>query len=137
MNDEELNRALALFRESGRAWSEHWMNRPGMPRKPSAPPRRLRWAVLVAATVILGTALQQPAPRSVAPQPFVAIPFVAPPAPYERMAVARVAVPVAALVAAGFDMPGMEPGGTVQADVWMGQDGRAYAIRLPGRSIDR
>ena len=138
MNDDELNRALALFRESGRAWSEHWMNQPGMRTKRAAPPQRLRWAVLVAATLIPAAILLQPTPRTVAPaQPFVPIPFVAPPAPYERTSVARMEVPVAALVAAGFDVPALEPGSSVQADVLIGQDGRAHAIRLLARSNHR
>ena len=138
MNDDELNRALALFRESGRAWSEHWMNRPAMRTKRTAPSPRLRWAVLVAATVIPAAILLQPTPRTVAPaQPFVPIPFVAPLAPYERIAVTRMEVPVAALAAAGFDIPALEPGSSVQADILIGQDGRAHAIRLLRRSNDR
>ena len=39
-------------------------------------------------------------------------------------------LPVAALIAAGFDVRAVDPGATVQADVLTGQDGRAHAIRL-------
>jgi hypothetical protein len=39
-------------------------------------------------------------------------------------------VPVAALMAAGFEVHGAEPGGTVSADVLVGQDGRMHAVRL-------
>ncbi len=62
--------------------------------------------------------------------PFVEIPFVAPLAPYERAEVQRMDVPVAALVAAGFEVHVPDTAGTVQADVLVGQDGRAHAIRL-------
>ena len=62
--------------------------------------------------------------------PFMEIPFVAPLAPYERATVERQDVPVAALIAAGFDVHVSDATGTVKADVLVGQDGRPHAIRL-------
>jgi hypothetical protein len=65
-----------------------------------------------------------------AEQPFVEIPYVAPLAPYERASVVRMDVSVDALVASGFQLQGQRPGNSVMADVLVGQDGRAHAIRL-------
>jgi len=134
MNDEELNRALGLFRESGRAWSEHWM---ATAAPAPAPVGRVRWAGALAAVAAIGMilAVRPPAPAA-NEQPFVPIPYVMPPAPYERVAITRVELPVAALVAAGFDMASADPGATVQAEVLTGQDGRAHAIRLLRRSAN-
>jgi hypothetical protein len=39
-------------------------------------------------------------------------------------------VPMAALTAAGFGINAVDPGATVQADVLVGEDGRARAFRL-------
>lgn len=63
-------------------------------------------------------------------QPFVPIPYLAPPAPYERIEVVRMELPVAALIAAGLTVRTTDPGGRVEADVLVGQDGRARAVRL-------
>jgi hypothetical protein len=137
MTDEELARALKLFRESGTAWSEHWMTAPAAAVRA---PRRSGWYVAMAAAAVAAIAailaMRSPAPKQqvAAQQPFVQIPFVAPPAPYERVEIAPRDVPVAELIAAGFDMPAADPGATVRAEVLLGQDGRAHAIRLMGRS---
>jgi len=97
-------------------------------------------AASLAAAVFLarGPASGPPARAALAPSveipsveiPFVEIPFVAPLAPYERAEVERMDVPVAALVAAGFEVHVVDTAGTVKADVLVGQDGRAHAIRL-------
>jgi hypothetical protein len=63
-------------------------------------------------------------------RPFVQIPYVAPLAPYERVAVRRMEVPVTALIAAGFEMRARDLGAAIPADVLVGQDGRALALRL-------
>jgi hypothetical protein len=63
-------------------------------------------------------------------QPFIRIPYVTQPAPYERVEVVRMELPVTALIAAGFPMRSTEPGARVEADVMVGQDGRARAVRL-------
>jgi hypothetical protein len=39
-------------------------------------------------------------------------------------------VPVSALIAAGLQVPAVDPGMQVVADVVVGQDGRARALRL-------
>jgi hypothetical protein len=67
--------------------------------------------------------------------PFTAIPYVAPPAPYERTQVMRMDVPLAALMAAGVEVHEAHSGGSVPADVLVGQDGRPLAIRLVKNSI--
>ena len=61
------------------------------------------------------------------------IPYTAPPAPYERTQVMRMAVPVAALIAAGFEVHVADAGAAVPAEVLVGQDGRALAIRFERR----
>lgn len=135
MTDKEFNRTLQLFRESGRSWSEHWMDQPWKVR-PAYGPSLLHWIAPVLATAAAALFLILPAPQHRAPErPFVPIRFVEPPAPYERVAVERMTVPVAALVAAGFDLPGGDPSGSVDADVLIGQDGRAHAIRLRERTL--
>lgn len=63
-------------------------------------------------------------------RPFVAIPYVTPLAPYERTQVVRMEVPVAALIAAGLPMSTADVGAHAEADVVVGQDGRARAVRL-------
>jgi hypothetical protein len=71
------------------------------------------------------------APATVPPETaFVPIPYVAPLAPYERADILRVDLPVAALIAAGLRVPTAPPEATAQADVLVGQDGRAHAIRV-------
>ncbi|HEY3836735.1 MAG TPA: hypothetical protein VGL72_09190 [Bryobacteraceae bacterium] len=60
---------------------------------------------------------------------FIAIPYTIPPAPYERTSVVRMDVEVAALTAAGFQIPAVQAGATIPADVLLAQDGRAVAIR--------
>jgi len=132
--DEQLDRALALFRASGRAWSEHWMAAPAPP-----PPRRsrLRAAAAFAAAAAMGALMLLRAPDPIVPAaapPFIPIPFVAPPAPYERLAITSMDLPVAALIAAGFDLRAADPAATIRADVLIGQDGRAHAIRILARS---
>lgn len=63
-------------------------------------------------------------------QPFVPIPYVTPLGAYERAEIVRVEVPVAALIAAGFSMRTTDPGARAEAEVMVGQDGRARAVRL-------
>jgi hypothetical protein len=96
------------------------------------------WAYALAASVLVcAVMLLRPAPPPYVARPperhespFLEIPYVAPLAPYERAAVTRMDVPVAALIAAGFEVHVADVGSTVKADVLFGQDGRAHAIRL-------
>jgi hypothetical protein len=125
---ERLAETFALFRESGERWSEHWYGRDVVRRRGGS--RRLAIAGALAALLVGALLLQRPAPVTRADAPFLEIPYTAPLAPYERASVMRMDVPVAALIAAGFEVHGPEPGGTVRADVLVGQDGRARAFRL-------
>ena len=73
-------------------------------------------------------------------QPFIAIPYTEPIAPYERASVMRMDLPAAAVMAAGLPLETQDAGERVQADVLVGEDGRARAIRLlyvSNASIDR
>jgi len=63
-------------------------------------------------------------------QPFVPIPYVTQLGAYERAEIVRMEVPVAALIAAGLPMRTTDPGARAEADVVVGQDGRARAVRL-------
>ena len=63
-------------------------------------------------------------------QTFIEIPYVLPPAPYERTEIMRMDIPVASLIAAGFDVHADDVSGLIRADVLVGQDGRAFAIRF-------
>jgi len=99
-------------------------------------PMGWRWALAAAlaasCTIAVAVSLMRhptPAPRA-AERPFLEIPYTAPLAPYERTRIVRMDVPVAALIAAGFEVHAPDTGGALQADVLFGQDGRAHAIRL-------
>ena len=106
-----------------------------------ATPRRFRWwlpatAALAAALAIATVVTHRPAPSPrIASEPFIEIPYIAPLAPYERTSIVRMDVPVAALIAAGFDMYATDTGAAVKADILFGQDGRAHAIRLVSNSF--
>jgi hypothetical protein len=95
-------------------------------------PRARAWgfglaAVLAAAVLVLSIPKPKPAGAG---QPFSPLPYAAPAAPYEQLEVRRQSVPVAALIAAGFDVHLADSGGLVTADVLVGQDGRPLAVRL-------
>jgi hypothetical protein len=63
-------------------------------------------------------------------QPFVPIPYTVPLSPGENATVVRMDVSVAELLAAGFRLPASDAAGMAPADVMVGEDGRALAIRL-------
>lgn len=96
--------------------------------------RRSRWMV-TAAAVAAGIAIAWnssplPEPPSQASEaPFIALPYVVQPAQYEQTEVVRMAVPAAELMAAGFALQA-DPGSQIVADVLIGQDRRARAVRL-------
>ena len=71
-----------------------------------------------------------PRPVNQESQPFLPIPYTVPLAPEERATVVNMQVPVAALIAAGFEVATADPGAVVDADVLVSQDGRARAIRF-------
>jgi hypothetical protein len=96
-------------------------------------PVQWRWAAAVALAAMLTLAValvrRPPSPPSAADRPFLEIPYTAPLAPYERTRIVRMQVPVAALIAAGFEVHAVDTGGALEAEVLFGQDGRAHAIR--------
>ena len=109
------------------------------------------WAIAVtsAALLVIGALLigvPEPAvrpPAAAAPllgfdrdgeAPFVPIPFVAPLDSYETGTVVRVNVRVAQLIGSGFAIPLADPAAIVVADVLVGDDGRAHAVRLVSAS---
>jgi len=156
---DRLEAAFSLFRESGICWSDRCYAASSAgrlaagitPPRSSAnvaglPARRLLpWACAVATSMLVGALLLRPVPvppETAAPspdrrseEPFLEIPYVAPLAPYERTSLVRMDVPVAALIAAGFEVHVADASASVRADVLFGQDGRAHAIRLVPDSI--
>jgi len=86
--------------------------------------------------------MAQPRPRkrAAAPgpspveQPFVAIPYTVPLAPEENATVVRMTITPSAMAVAGFPLPAIDPGSGTQADVLVGEDGRARAIRIVASS---
>jgi hypothetical protein len=100
---------------------------------------RRQWAlaavVVAASALIAWTAGRRPPAPEVqmaaqsAEPPFTALPYVIQPAAYERTEVIRMTVPVSELIAAGFAME-TDLGLEVEADVLLGQDRRARAVRL-------
>jgi len=86
----------------------------------------------LAASLLAGAILLSPPPKPAAPvesQAFYPIPYTSPIEPFERIMVVQKQVPVTELIAAGFRIPAADPGGTMQADVMISQDGRPRAIR--------
>ncbi len=96
--------------------------------------RRSRW-ILGAAAVAAGVVIAWSGARAPQVEPvqteqvFTALPYVVQPAVYERTEVLRMTVPVAELIAAGMRLEA-DPAAHVEADVMVGQDGRARAVRL-------
>jgi len=138
---ETLERTFGFFRESGRRWSEHWRTERSVPAAPRRRPGWLGLAATTAACAAVGLMLLPPAarPRKTAEveAPFVEMPYVAPLAPYERTEIVRMDVTVASLEAAGLEVHVPDTGATVLADILLGQDGRAHAIRLVSQVSNR
>jgi len=102
--------------------------------RPARSSRRLWIPVTVFGSFVIllvVAALNRPAesPRTTN-APFLEIPYTAPLAPYERTQVVHMDVSVAALIAVGFDIRATDAGASLNADVLIGQDGRAHAIRI-------
>jgi len=88
-----------------------------------------------AAAVLLVVVRPSPLPRAATmavseEQPFVPVPNVLPLDSYETGRVLRMDLPVSALLDAGFSLPAADPTAIVKADVLVGDDGRAHAVRL-------
>jgi hypothetical protein len=118
---DRINGAVGLFRD----WYAAGL--PAAPA-PAATPRRTVLIGALAASLAAGVLLT-PRPSAIRGDSFVPIPYVAPLAPYERASMVRMDVPVAALIAAGFEVRVPDAGVSLPADVLIGQDGRPYAIR--------
>lgn len=71
-----------------------------------------------------------PGPPEPQEEAFMSIPYTMPLAPEERANVVRMEVPVAALIAAGLTMRVRDMSASASADVLVGEDGRARAVRL-------
>jgi hypothetical protein len=89
------------------------------PTPAPAPPRRVVAAVR-----------RKPQPAPAMEEPFVQIPYTQPLAPWERGEIMRMELPVAALIAQGFSIATSDAGAAARADVLVGEDGRARAVRL-------
>jgi hypothetical protein len=63
-------------------------------------------------------------------EPFVAIPYLPPLDPRENTAIVHTNIRVASLLEAGYRIAA-DPDQVVPADVLVGEDGRAHAVRLP------
>jgi hypothetical protein len=91
-------------------------------------------AAALAAVLFLGVILvHRISPGSsdeVASESFVPIPYVQPLDQYETATVMRMEVPVAALIAFGYKVDAGDPTAVVKADVLVGEDGRAHAVRV-------
>ena len=93
----------------------------------------ISWPVVfgaIAAAVIIAIGLNlapRPAPETAE---FMAVPYSEPLSPYERREVVRVNVPVSALAAWGMRVVNDDPYRRVNADVVLGEDGLARAVRL-------
>ena len=128
---ERTEIAFAMFRDSATALADCEADAPIPCRAPV--PNQWGWlSVAAAALMVAVIGLHQPAPRESRDNeaPFMQIPYVVPPAPYERTEILRMDVQVAALTAAGFDVHISDPGASIPAEVLIGQDGRAHAIRF-------
>ena len=68
-------------------------------------------------------------------QPFLTIPYTVPLSAQEQASVVRMDIPVAALIAAGYQLQVSDPTAVMHADVLVSQDGRARAIRPLSISI--
>jgi hypothetical protein len=136
---ERIEYAFWQFRDSSARWSEHWYAA-GKMRQPRAVWSWRRLAAtggFVSAALVAVLLMLRPPPARHDEEPFLRIPYVVNLAPYEQTTVRRMDVPVTALIAAGFEVHSVDPGGTLTMDVLVGQDGRAFALRPIDRSIKR
>ena len=60
---------------------------------------------------------------------FIGIPYLPPLDPHENVAIVRMSIRVASLIAVGYRVTA-DPETIVPADVLVGEDGRAYAVRV-------
>jgi hypothetical protein len=96
--------------------------------------RAIRWAAAAAIAAALVAAVviphsKKPVGAGRDPAQFVAIPYLPPLDPRENAAIVRMNIRVATLIAAGYRVAG-DPNAVVPADVLVGEDGRAHAVRV-------
>ena len=102
-----------------------------------APPRAIRWMPAAAAAAIAAALVLAVIPPHEKPVPvdreaaaaFVEIPYLPPLDPRENSTIVRMNIRVAALIAAGYRVAA-DPDTVVPADVLVGEDGRAHAVRV-------
>ena len=103
------------------------------------PRLKLRWApafsLAAAAALLITVYVEQrksetgvPAPRGESAQ-FIDIPYLAPLDPRENAAIVRMDIQVATLMSLGYRVAA-DPDEVVPADVLVGEDGRAHAVRV-------
>jgi hypothetical protein len=88
-------------------------------------------AGLIAAAVALAVIRPHPQPPSgnrEAP-PFIRIPYLPPLDPHENATIVRMNIRVATLIGVGYRITA-DPDAMVAADVLVGEDGRAHAVRV-------
>jgi hypothetical protein len=102
--------------------------------------RRVRWMPIAAAALAAGLAVIIIVPHRARPHAensdanrevssFVGIPYLPPLDPRENATIVRMDIQVATLIAAGYRVAA-EPGAIVPAEVLVGEDGRAHAVRV-------
>jgi hypothetical protein len=118
----------ALFALAACLLAAVWL-KPRPEPKPELPPRR--------ETAQVQQPVSQPAPKrrhksKPVPKesPFLRIPYSMPLAPNERAEMIRVEMPVSALAAAGIRIATADTGAKAQADLIVGEDGMARAVRI-------
>ena len=108
-------------------------------------PAKKRWpvALAIAASILLAVFIREEYSRKkpveeavkdvaapVASTPLMPIPFAEPLYGTEHTELVRVNIPVAQLLSWGLSTSGSDPNATVNADVLLGEDGLARAVRL-------
>jgi predicted anti-sigma-YlaC factor YlaD len=98
--------------------------------------RAIRWIPAAAAAIAAGLGTLAIAPRPSPPAQtheqtgFVEIPYLAPLDLHENATVVRIQIRVATLISVGYRLTA-DPDAIVPADVLVGEDGRAHAVRVP------
>jgi len=115
------------------AWGRQ-VDQADRPRPATVGSHWIRWipaaAAIAAAAVLAWVAPHRaPPPGNGGRAEFVGIPYQAPLDPRENTAIVHMNIRVAALLAAGYRVNG-DPGEVVAADVLVGEDGHAYAVRV-------
>ena len=105
------------------------------PRLRPAPVEIVKRVTVVPVPALTPKVRRRPKPlvaaRDAEPEPpFLQVPYTLPLAPWERASVVRVELPVSALIAAGMPVATANTGARAQADVVVGEDGRARAFRV-------